>query len=89
MNVHAHIEALRLLETDELIGVHSWPLACYVSEALENELTTIKTLPTRRLADRQRLAIRRVIKQAASYAEGYRVPIAVFSAAARIKQGYL
>lgn len=82
-----NIEAARLLDTDEPIGSNDWPLACYVSEAIENEMDTFTPLEKAKSADdRLRLALRRVINNAASYAEGYELETAIFRAACETRR---
>ncbi len=70
MHVSPAMNAARLLDTDEPVGVHGWPLACYVSEAIENEMAAFTTAERKRsYDDRLRLAIRRAANNAAVYAE--------------------
>ena len=76
------LEAARLLDTDEPVGAHQWPLACYVSEAIENEMATFTAAERRRGYDaRLLLAIRRVAMRAATYADEYGLDPLVFRAA--------
>lgn len=76
------LEATRLMDTDEPVGINGWPLACYIAEAVGNEMATFSARERRRsYEDRFRLAITRVANNAGSYAEGYHIDPLVFRAA--------
>lgn len=82
------LAAARLLDTDAPIGVHAWPLACYVSEAIENEMDAFTTKEkARAYDDRYRLAVRRAANKAAVYAEPWAIDPLVFRAAVNLRRG--
>jgi len=75
------------MDTDEPIGIYGWPLACYVSEAIENELDAMSPHEKNRSHDnRFRLAVRRVANNAGVYAEPWELNPLVFRAAAELRQ---
>lgn len=81
------IEAARLMDTDEPTGDRLIPLACYVSEAIENELDAMSAKERRRgYDDRFRLAIRRASNNAAVYAEPWALDPLVFRAAVNLRR---
>jgi hypothetical protein len=86
-STETRIEAARLLDTDEPVGVNAWPLGCYVSEAVENELDALsRTEKARSYEQRAKLAYRRAINMSGSYAEQWGINIDVFRAAVEIKR---
>lgn len=78
--------AAALLDNDNAVGVHGWPLGCYVSEAVENELDAMSQKEKAKDIDaRQRIAYRRVINMSGSYAEQWGLDIDTFRAAVALK----
>jgi deoxyribodipyrimidine photolyase len=83
----ARMTAARLLDTDDPVGVHGWPLACYVSEAIENEMAAFTPREQARPYDaRFTLAVRRAANLAAVYAEPWQLDPPVFRAAVELRK---
>lgn len=84
--VDSELTAARLMDTDEPVGVNGWPLSCYVTEAVENEMASFtKAEKAKCWEDRFRLALRRAINVSYSYADGWKLDTDVLRAAMNLR----
>jgi len=81
------LEAARLMGTDQPTGVRGLPLACYVTEAIENEMAAFSVKEQAKPYEyRFRLAVRRSANNANVYAEPWGIDPLIFRAAVELRQ---
>jgi hypothetical protein len=80
--LNPELMAAWLLDMDEPVGVNSWPLSCYVTEAVENEMAVFTAAElAKSWEDRFRLTLRRAINVVSVYAEQWGIDTQVLRAA--------